>query len=142
MINNIANALRNLVTLREKLIELDFTEAWRRRRETMVTAGFALVVPFVFGIGGALLMFGWSDIWAGASGQRWQVVLGIGMACAVTAVPVLILLMDKLGILRQPIGDGESGVYPAAASAGDATIIAWTSGPAGQTKLRTERLAF
>jgi Kef-type K+ transport system membrane component KefB len=26
------------------------------------------------------------------------------MACAVTALPILILLMEKLGILRQPLG--------------------------------------
>ena len=31
-------------------------------------------------------------------------VLGIGMACAVTALPILILLMEKLELLRQPIG--------------------------------------
>lgn len=85
-------------------LELDASEAWRQRRETGVTAAFALVVPFVFGIAGALLMFGWSDAWRGTSGQEWQVVLGIGMSCAVTAVPVLIMLMDKLQILRQPIG--------------------------------------
>ena len=31
-------------------------------------------------------------------------VVGVGMACAVTALPILILLMDKLEILRLPIG--------------------------------------
>jgi Kef-type K+ transport system membrane component KefB len=30
--------------------------------------------------------------------------MGIGMACAVTALPILILFMEKLQILRQPIG--------------------------------------
>ncbi|MBB2488286.1 cation:proton antiporter, partial [Mitsuaria sp. WAJ17] len=34
----------------------------------------------------------------------WQFVLGVGMSCAVTALPILILLMEKLEILRQPIG--------------------------------------
>jgi Kef-type K+ transport system membrane component KefB len=37
-------------------------------------------------------------------GAAWQFVLGIGMACAVTALPILILLMEKLAILRQPSG--------------------------------------
>jgi Kef-type K+ transport system membrane component KefB len=32
------------------------------------------------------------------------VILGIGMACAVTALPILVLLMEKLEILREPIG--------------------------------------
>jgi Kef-type K+ transport system membrane component KefB len=31
-------------------------------------------------------------------------VLGVGMACAVTALPVLILLTEKMDILRQPLG--------------------------------------
>jgi Kef-type K+ transport system membrane component KefB len=42
--------------------------------------------------------------WMGAKGQDWQFVLGVGMACAVTALPILILLMENLDILRQPIG--------------------------------------
>jgi Kef-type K+ transport system membrane component KefB len=42
--------------------------------------------------------------WAGSGGQEWQVVLGIGMACAVTALPILMLFMEKLEILRQPLG--------------------------------------
>src|SRR6202795_5197241 len=42
--------------------------------------------------------------WSGPEATTWQFVLGIGMACAVTALPILILFMEKLQILRQPIG--------------------------------------
>ena len=42
--------------------------------------------------------------WKGAQAHDWQFVLGVGMACAVTALPILILLMEKLEILREPIG--------------------------------------
>ena len=42
--------------------------------------------------------------WIGPRAMNWQFVLGVGMACAVTALPILILLMEKLEILRQPIG--------------------------------------
>src|SRR6185436_10797436 len=42
--------------------------------------------------------------WIGPQALTWQFVLGVGMACAVTALPILILLMEKLEILRQPIG--------------------------------------
>ncbi len=84
-------------------IELDLKKAWVYRRETLVTAGFALGTPLLFGCAAAvgLLMF---DGWMGAKSMNWQFVLGVGMACAVTAMPVLILLMEKLDILRQPIG--------------------------------------
>jgi Kef-type K+ transport system membrane component KefB len=42
--------------------------------------------------------------WIGPGAMTWQFVLGVGMSCAVTALPILILLMEKLDILRQPIG--------------------------------------
>ena len=42
--------------------------------------------------------------WMGEKAQTWQFILGVGMACAVTALPILMLFMEKLEILRQPIG--------------------------------------
>jgi hypothetical protein len=43
-------------------------------------------------------------------------------------------------VVRQSIADGQRAEYPAVAQAGDATIVAWTSGPIGQTVIRTQRL--
>jgi Kef-type K+ transport system membrane component KefB len=85
-------------------IELDLSEAWKRRRETGVTAGLALVMPLLFGSLAALILLQTGPGWIGEKGQYWQTLIGIGMACAVTALPILILLMEKLEILRQPIG--------------------------------------
>ncbi len=87
-------------------LELDLKEAWRFRRETGLTAGLALGVPLVLGAATALLILELSDpaSWIGAKGQTWQFIAGIGMACAVTALPILILLMQKLEILRTPFG--------------------------------------
>nr|WP_208281032.1 cation:proton antiporter [Massilia oculi] len=84
-------------------IELDLKKAWEHRRESSITAGLALGVPLVFGSVVAAGMLGYSR-WIGAGAQSWQFVLGVGMACAVTALPILILLMEKLDILRQPLG--------------------------------------
>ena len=42
--------------------------------------------------------------------------------------------------VRQPIGDGTRGEYPVIASVNDGTVVAWTSGSAGQTRIRTQRL--
>ncbi len=84
-------------------IELDLKKAWEHRRESSITAGLALGVPLVFGSVVAVAMLGYSG-WIGAEAQSWQFVLGVGMACAVTALPILILLMEKLDILRQPLG--------------------------------------
>src|SRR5262249_37589356 len=85
-------------------IELDINKAWLHRRETGVTAGLALGVPLIFGCGAATVMLLQGTGWIGPNGHTWQFIVGIGMACAVTALPILVLFMEKLGILRQPIG--------------------------------------
>ena len=85
-------------------VELDLEEAWRRRGETGVTAGLALATPLLFGAAAAAVMLATGGGWAGPEGRTWQVVLGVGMACAVTALPILVLFMEKLEILRRPMG--------------------------------------
>lgn len=85
-------------------IELDLSAAWQKRRETGITAGLALFMPLVFGSIAAVILLNLGTGWIGAKGQYWQALVGIGMACAVTALPILILFMEKLEILRQPIG--------------------------------------
>lgn len=84
-------------------IELDLKKAWENRRGSSITASLALGTPLVFGCvaGAGMLMY---DGWIGSKGMTWQFILGVGMACSVTALPILVLLMEKLEILRQPIG--------------------------------------
>ena len=88
-------------------IELDLKKAWEHRRESTITAGLALGTPLLFGcVAAVCLIVGplASAGWMGHKAMTWQFILGIGMSCAVTALPILILLMEKLDILRQPIG--------------------------------------
>src|SRR5690606_24096744 len=75
--------------------ELDLSEAWRRRREAGTTALLALSVPLALGSAAAILLLSVSDPagWIGTGGQTWQFVLGTGMACAVTALPILVLFL-------------------------------------------------
>ena len=84
-------------------IELDLKKAWEHRRDSAVTAGLALGVPLLFGSAAGFVLAAQSG-WMGPQGRPWQFVLGIGMSCAVTALPILILFMEKLEILRQPLG--------------------------------------
>lgn len=84
-------------------IELDLSTAWTHRRESAITACLALGVPLLLGaLAAALLLL--QPGWIGPRAMPWQFVLGIGMACAVTALPILVLFMEKLQILREPIG--------------------------------------
>jgi Kef-type K+ transport system membrane component KefB len=84
-------------------LELDLGAAWRQRRETGLTASLALGVPLLAGgvaAGCGLAMPGW----IGEAAQPWQFVIGVGMACAVTALPILVVFLDKLALLRLPLG--------------------------------------
>ena len=84
-------------------LELDLSDAWTHRRETSITAACALLTPLAFGALAAALLLRMPG-WIGPRGTYAQAVLGIGMACAVTALPILVLLMEKLGIFRRSLG--------------------------------------
>ena len=83
-------------------VELDLAAAWREKRDAGTTALLAMAFPFALGCGAALLLP--AGAWLGERGNPTQFMLGIGMSCAVTALPILVLLMEKLAILRTPLG--------------------------------------
>lgn len=84
-------------------IELDLKDAWRHRRDSSLTAGLALGAPLVAGcLAASALAF--SEGWIGPRAATWQFVLGVGMSCAVTALPILVLFLEKLGVLRTALG--------------------------------------
>ncbi len=85
-------------------IELDLSKAWKNRRESAITASLALGMPLAFGCIVAAGMLMQQSVWMGENAASWQFIVGVGMSCAVTALPILILLMEKLNILRQPLG--------------------------------------
>ncbi|SDD40554.1 cation:proton antiporter [Aquimonas voraii] len=85
-------------------IELDLEEAWAKRGETSITAGLALGMPLLFGCAAAAVLLMWQEGWMAEGARPWQFIAGVGMACAVTALPILILFMEKLEILREPLG--------------------------------------
>ena len=87
-------------------IELDLSQAWASKKESSLTAGLALLVPLIFGAAAASFINSglMGTGWMGALGKDWQFTMGVAMSCAVTALPILILLMEKLEILRQPLG--------------------------------------
>ena len=85
-------------------IELDLREAWAQRRDSGITAGLALGAPLLLGAAAGAGLLASGGGWIGPAAAPWQFVLGLGMACAVTALPILVLFMDKLAILRRPLG--------------------------------------
>jgi Kef-type K+ transport system membrane component KefB len=85
-------------------VELDLGRAWKQRRETGVTAALAFATPMLLGSVVGLALVSQPGGWIGSAARPWQFVLGVGMSCAVTALPILILFMEKMDILRQPLG--------------------------------------
>nr|WP_184604856.1 cation:proton antiporter [Rhodanobacter sp. MP1X3] len=84
-------------------IELDLKDVWRNKVDNGITAALALLVPLLFGsIVGVFLLQ--KSGWIGARAEHWQFVLGIGMSCSITALPILIIFLEKLELLRHPIG--------------------------------------
>lgn len=82
-------------------VELDLGQAWAHRRESGITAVLALGALLLFGWAGALGMLLFDGWMRGGAPNRGCLSLG-GVACAVTALPILILLMERLDNLRQP----------------------------------------
>jgi Kef-type K+ transport system membrane component KefB len=84
-------------------VELDLSQAWRYRGESAVTAGLAMAVPLLLGGLAAWLLSAWPG-WRGPQAAPWQFLAAIGMATSVTALPILVLLMEKMSFLREPLG--------------------------------------
>lgn len=84
-------------------VELDLKSAWVHRKESSLTAVLALTVPLLLGSSAAWVLCQKGQ-WIGPAASPWQFILGIGMACAVTALPILILFLEKLGLLREALG--------------------------------------
>ena len=84
-------------------IELDLKSAWIHRKESTLTAALALTMPLFLGALAAWILLRGGQ-WIGLLASPWQFILGIGMACAVTALPILVLFLEKLGILREALG--------------------------------------
>ena len=84
-------------------LELDLGDALENWSETAITASCALLFPLVLGAAAAAVLLQ-EPGWIGPKGNYGQAVLGIGMACAVTALPILVLLMEKLEIFRTAFG--------------------------------------
>ena len=93
------------------------------RRQRIPTEGVPRHPQIAVGPGG-MITVAWDEQVAGA--RRIVVATGTGDN------------RNGVRFARRPASD-EPGTYPAIASLADATLVAWTSGPAGETVLRVER---
>lgn len=84
-------------------LEVNLKHALNQKKDTLVTASFALISPLIIGSVVALFL-SLDKKWLGPRAHEWQFVLSVGMATAVTALPILVLLLEKMNILKTDIG--------------------------------------
>jgi Kef-type K+ transport system membrane component KefB len=97
--------------------EIDFRAIGGRTRPVLLVVLGALVIPMALGSGSAVLFRGW---FAGAGQQSGHsFVLFIGVAVAVTALPVLASIVRERGL-----ADTTAGVV-ATSAAGGMDVLAW-----------------
>lgn len=84
-------------------IHLDVRLALKNKKDMLTTSSLALAGPLLLGSIFAYFISK-NTQWVGKEAMSWQFVFGIGMALAVTALPILILLMEKLEIFHLDLG--------------------------------------
>lgn len=84
-------------------IEVDIKQAWANKADGLTTSFFALATPLIIGSLFAVVI-SFNSKWLGANAMQWQFVLSVGMAMSITALPILVLLLEKMNILKSEIG--------------------------------------
>lgn len=85
-------------------IEINTKSAIEDWKETTSTALSALLTPMIFALPLSIYL-SFSSRWMGETAQQWQFALAVGMAMSVTALPILVILLDKMKILKHQIGE-------------------------------------
>ncbi len=81
--------------------ETDLSSIRRQGRATMSTAVGSLVAPLGAGIGLGLVL---PDSFVGDDGRRWVFAFFIGIALAISSLPVAARILSDLGLLTRPMG--------------------------------------
>lgn len=84
-------------------VEVNLKAAKEDWKETFSTAALALFTPLIVSLPLAYFLSS-SSRWIGEDSQRWQFSLSTGMSLSITALPILIILLEKMNILKQEIG--------------------------------------
>jgi Kef-type K+ transport system membrane component KefB len=84
-------------------VEVNLKAAKDDWKETITTSAFALLTPLIVSLPLAYLLSS-SSRWTGVDSQRWQFALSVGMSLSITALPILIILLEKMDILKKDIG--------------------------------------
>lgn len=91
-------------------LHFDTAEITGRRGGFFATGLSSILVPTAFGVAGGLLLFDAVPALAGQNASRWLFAAGVGVALAVTALPVLAAILRETGLLGERIGRDALGL--------------------------------
>lgn len=91
-------------------LHFDTAELRGRRVGFFATALSSILVPAALGVAAGLVLFDAAPALAGPSGDRWLFACGLGVALAVTALPVLAAILRETGLLAERIGRDALGL--------------------------------
>lgn len=91
-------------------LHFDAAEITGRQGGFFATALSSILVPAALGVAGGLLLFDAAPALAGRNASRWLFAVGVGVALAVTALPVLAAILRETGLLGERIGRDALGL--------------------------------
>lgn len=91
-------------------LHFDTAEFTGRQGGFFATALSSILVPAALGVAGGLLLFDAAPALAGRNASRWLFAVGVGVALAVTALPVLAAILRETGLLGERIGRDALGL--------------------------------
>ena len=91
-------------------LHFDTAEIGGRTTGFAATALSSILVPAVLGVAGGMVLFDAAPALAGTNADRWLFAAGVGVALAVTALPVLAAILRETGLLGERIGRDALGL--------------------------------
>jgi Kef-type K+ transport system membrane component KefB/mannitol/fructose-specific phosphotransferase system IIA component (Ntr-type) len=83
-------------------MEVDLTTVWRQGKSALIVGVVGMVLPFILGLGGALIAPRWFGM--EPHGNRTVFTLFLATALAITALPVIAKILMDLRLYRSDLG--------------------------------------
>ncbi|MFA6097498.1 MAG: cation:proton antiporter [Candidatus Paceibacterota bacterium] len=90
-------------------MELDAKHFKGKGKAFIAVSLSSILVPFVLAFAVSLWIFGKYPVFAGPNANVWTFALAMGIACGVTALPVLFKTLFDLKLLHSPVGKDSLG---------------------------------
>lgn len=84
--------------------EINLSNVLENKYDRILTSFLLFFTPFLFGTLIIYFLFSDNIVYLNYFDSRWQFSMAMGLTCAITALPVLIIFLEKLNILYTNLG--------------------------------------